>query len=40
MYFNANFHDDKKIEKTYEILDENEDYIVMIMNMYKSIKKF
>ena len=33
-----NFHDYKEIEKECEILDEDDYYVVINMNMYKSIK--
>ena len=37
MYANAIFHDDTKIEKEYDIFDEDKDYIAI--NMNKGIKK-
>ena len=39
MYVILNFDDDKKIGKEYEILDEDEDYVAINMNVNKEIEE-
>ena len=38
-YMIANFDNDKEIEKEYNILDKDEDYVAINTNMNKGIKK-